>query len=301
MRNYLPKDHAEYNYRVYKNCLDKIKTTSCWSGLDTVTLNSWLNNFLGDEQKFFAHRLLDLFIYRSEPHIYSLLQTFFYQTIPSVLQRNGYSEKEVASLLKQLAQFKGRLKIALNIDVNDYTSSASELGRRIKTNFWVHESNIIGLGKVSKLPKSCVVIIVDDFCGTGKQAKTAVTKHIKEKNREIYLCPLVMHSDALSILRNELVSTGKIKDFECTELIDDKYNIFSKDSKSFKWRNVSYHSEYRQIYNEIIDKKLPSLSEKFRYGHEQQALIFSFHYRCPNNCIPLIWHSNDNWSPLIRR
>lgn len=301
MPSHLPESHRDYNTKVYKRCIGKIKTTNCWSGISVVTLRNWLKNFETDEEQFLAHRILDHLIYRSEPQIFSILQTLLYQTIPSVLQRNGYSSKETRNLLSELKKVRGKLKIALNIDDDDITSSATELGRRIKTKFWVHESNIIKLSKIHELPKHSTVIILDDFCGTGGQVKGAIQRNIKPNNIDIFLCPLVMHRDSENIIKTHLVASGLITDFDSVEVIDGRYNIFSEKSNCFSWRNHSFHLEYKEIYKSLISRKMPSIKEKDQFGHGEQGLIFSFHFRCPNNCIPLIWRASETWSPLIRR
>lgn len=300
MADHLPKQHEAYNLKVYKRCLEKIKTTNCWVGISIPTLNNWLTNFETEEEKFLAHRVLDLLIYRSEPHIHSLLKSLFYQTVPSVLYRNGYDLVRIRELIQGLAKWRGQLKIVLNVDNNDLTGSATELGRRIKTLFRVDESNLIGLSKVKRLPDSCVFIVIDDFCGTGNQITKAISQKMAGTNKEVYLCPLITHSKAKTKISDDLISKSIVRDLETAETIDEKYNIFSPESKSFKWNGRSFHNEYKGIYESLLDRKLPGISDKFKYGYEEQSLIFSFHYRCPNNCVPIIWYTNDGWSPLIR-
>jgi len=49
----------------------------------------------------------------------------------------------------------------------------------------------------------------------------------------------------------------------------------------------------------LRSKYFPSLPTKFTYGYEQTGAVFSFFNSVPNNSLPILWHDQGKWFPLL--
>ena len=67
----LPKEWKTYADAIKDRCRDLIEY-KIWSGLDLMQFDTWRQNFITDEEKYFSSCLLDSLIYRSNPQTFQL-------------------------------------------------------------------------------------------------------------------------------------------------------------------------------------------------------------------------------------
>ena len=84
----LPADGDIYVDRVFTRCRDLIGY-QLWAGLQRSRLDSWIGNFRTSEERYFAARVLDALIYRSEDQTIALLRQLFRRVIPDSARIRG--------------------------------------------------------------------------------------------------------------------------------------------------------------------------------------------------------------------
>ena len=62
-------------------------------------------------------------------------------------------------------------------------------------------------------------------------------------------------------------------------------------------------NDYRSA-NEFYDRPIQERvkpGKLYKDGFGKLQLAYAFNHAVPNNCVPLLWVSNDDWEPLFER
>lgn len=127
-----------------------------------------------------------------------------------------------------------------------------------------------------------MIVLVDDFIGTGKTAIDAVNyarkelPYLKDK-AQIAVLSIVAQEEGIHLLSSfgvKVYTTHIIK-----KGISDKY---TGDALV----------EARQYMNEI-ESQLKKLKPEFKFGYEQSEALVCME-RCPNNTFPIYWYTKKN-------
>src|SRR5438874_796228 len=84
----LPKDGAIYTDSIFGRCHDLI-AYGVWSGIEEHRLDTWIANFTTDEERYFAARVLDNLVYRSDKQTIALMKQMFQRVIPDLARSRG--------------------------------------------------------------------------------------------------------------------------------------------------------------------------------------------------------------------
>lgn len=79
----LPDDGHVYTKHIVSRC-ERLIARTIWQGIAHDDLRIWLNNFSSAEQRYFAARVLDALMYRSEPQMMSMLTHLLQRTVPDL-------------------------------------------------------------------------------------------------------------------------------------------------------------------------------------------------------------------------
>lgn len=143
-------------------------------------------------------------------------------------------------------------------------------------------------------------IFIDDFCGSGTQAKdrlkdyVELLKHLKSDCRCCYYC-LVGTLEGLDLVRTQT----KLDSVEAVIELDNSFKIFSDDSRIL-------------IDEEDVDRKptLKAICDDFAqhfginapYGFSDGEQLIGFHHNTPDNTLPLFWWNDRRYlSPIFKR
>ena len=99
----LPKDGAIYTEKIFNRCRSLI-SYNIWGGLEQHRLDAWISNFRTSTEKYFAAKVLDALIYRSDSQTVALMQQLFQRTIPDLERQKKIS----TSLTKIYTSLKKR-------------------------------------------------------------------------------------------------------------------------------------------------------------------------------------------------
>lgn len=135
---------------------------------------------------------------------------------------------------------------------------------------------------------SSVVILIDDFIGTGETAESAL-KYLLEKSfitkDRIIVISIVAQAEGISRIKD--LGVNVYATFERKKGISDYYSSPKKE-------------EYTEVMRSIEDLIEPD--KDFRFGYKASEALVSMH-RTPNNTFPIYWFENkkkNNIAPFPR-
>ncbi|MDT3776692.1 hypothetical protein PJI16_03850 [Nitrospira sp. MA-1] len=149
------------------------------------------------------------------------------------------------------------------------------------------------------------IVLIEDFVGTGTQAKSVLQFVEKDFCKEfpVLFLPLIISQIGVERLENQF---GKVMGLYIQKLFVLPLQVhLLKEVQIFE---PSIFPALRELVDETFeDVKQPfppeknplRKREKFGFG-ETGALIVLF-TNCPNNTLPIIWHNSPNWSALFPR
>ena len=88
----LPPDGSIYADRIFARCRDLIGY-QVWSGIQRPRLDAWIANFRTTEERYFAARVLDALIYRSDDQTLALLRELLSRMIPDHARINKLPDR----------------------------------------------------------------------------------------------------------------------------------------------------------------------------------------------------------------
>lgn len=267
----------------------------------TVSLDSWLNQFCGREEKFFAACILDQLIFRTSQQFESDLCSLFRGGLNRALCGDAHDLKLAMSLAGR-SDPKLRL-IPVICESDPPTKSGPLVLRRLQRLLKIQDRWMCWPWQVpEQVDKNGVdsIIFVDDILGTGSQFEdfyahwefSNITKKIN-----YYYVPVVAHRKGIDKLSESLPSVQVIT----AEVLENIHSFFSEDTWQTLGKGNITAQEALDWYTKfatnkgIVPRKIGIL------GVGDLALNFSFNHATPNNSLPILWYSGNGWNPLLER
>ncbi len=208
------------------------------------------------------------------------LESFF--CLPqSVVEKKIYLYPLIDPIIKTSTNTKsGKLP---NYIEKGKTKSANFLHYMIESNdiYWVSD-NIIVNNSFSLLKKEfehgkCVLILVDDYVGSGKTAVDACATFLTLPNiqpSDIKIVCLAAHNHGIKHVKEKL-----------------GIDVFS-DIQLFKGISENIGIDNINIALELMEgmEKTLKCNEKYRFGYEKTESLITFMNKTPNNTFPVYWH-----------
>jgi hypothetical protein len=157
--------------------------------------------------------------------------------------------------------------------------------------------------------KPQAVIFIDDFIGTGRQARTTLRGHLVKhpwlRQVRVYLAALAGFHRSVQRIKSEM--GGSINGIFVADELDERDRAFSMEND--RWRSADERERAKEWAEKIgaeLVRGLQGYDEKrdaLGWGGSQ-ALV-AFHYNTPNNTLPLFWATGKKnvrqWRPLFKR
>lgn len=132
-----------------------------------------------------------------------------------------------------------------------------------------------------------LVILIDDFIGTGETAEEVLDFFIKKEKfnyKSVSVLTLVSQSNGIFLLKEKYnvdVLTGIIQDTSIT----------------------SYYGEEAEFKRQIVEKMSKSINiKKDFFGYKDSEALVCILNKSPNNTLPIFWHeTKSNPAPFPRR
>jgi hypothetical protein len=257
-------------------------------GIINVTINSWLENFDDDDQDL-AARVLDAVEFYGQSQIHAAYRQAL-AALPdwhkSAPKRRG--QWRFAAMSGSAGESGDAMlhhfRVANELDTkgfNEYFVSRSDLFRQ----------SMLPENDPQKLGKNDVVVLLDDFSGTGTQVCEAWNDPATSFGAllagvgRIYLI-LVAASKAA---RRKISSETNISLMPAHDLHESD-NVFSD-----KCRHFTNDDRAKLLhYGKIADKRNPM-------GFGDCGFVVVFQHRPPNNSIPILHADHSKWTGLFPR
>lgn len=153
------------------------------------------------------------------------------------------------------------------------------------------EERIIQMADLENLEKGTfdALVFLDDFSGTGRTLKTwwkNVEMIILPRNVPFVIALLVLNQRARNVVE-------QFAGLLCVDELNEDYNVFSQNSaftNNEKTKLVKYCRK-------------TGCSSQYLMGFKGCGLLVAFKHQCPNNSLPILWHTNENpqWESLFKR
>lgn len=272
------------------------------TGTEESTLDRWLDNFQSDEELYFAARVLERLIFRSQSMIESSIDQLLHCMLPTYLRQHGlYSHSSIEAFLEALGSSDPSYPLRfVGVDGQkafDTGKSGAVIIRHYKRHGGIHKVLTCRPDKLHPLPEQVkCLVFVDDMLGTGQQFKNFLRDNKLEELEGVRMvyCPFVAFRDGVKALdKYPWLTVLPI------EVLEVRHQFFSESIKtSGLWAidDANTAADARAFYDQLaIDKGIPPTT---RHGLE---LVLGFEHSTPNNSLSLLWAGSDNWTPLFKR
>ena len=293
----LPTNGEQYTNYIIDRAKALIKC-NVWEGINELDLNQWLNNFQSPTNRYFAARILDTLLYRSQPQTISMLKHMFQRTIPNIARQHELPS-QLCSAYEHLQRLEEpHIRLVPVIPRPQYTSSSGPLVTRLIDQHLRFNSNwIITLDKIKSTTP--FIVFIDDFIGTGDQLSSYLRKHNLEylvTEQRCCFVALAAHNDGIDRLGSEFKNIR----ISAVELLDPSVGLFHEQSPAFK-DGTNTFTTAREWYNEMLEE-FQIKGHRIAEGYGSQCLTYVFSHAVPNNCTPLLWWSKSSkLFPLFHR
>lgn len=290
-----------------QNQIDNYIRFGLWEGVSQLQVEKWMKNFTTSEERYFACRLLDYLIYRSEEQVVAMLKQIFQVTLPNAVRKHSLplNPKET-DFLKFFA--KGTydcVRLVAAFKPSDPPSkSAAHIFRLLKRRFGRE------IEKISIFPnmvRPCIktgvncFIFLDDFLGTGTQFHEVLRDHdltTWPKNTHFLYLPLVAHNNGIKFLNDASRYPRLI--VSPAEILTEKHQLFHESSECFN-DGTNTTAMAKAFYYDMLKEKGIHIYGSERRGFGKLEVAYSFSHASPDNTLPILWYAEDGWTPLFKR
>ena len=292
----LPPDGPTYTDHIIARCKDLI-THNIWQGIDDLQLSRWLNNFPSAEQRYFAARVLDILIYRSDPQTKSMLTHLFHRTIPNVARHHGFGSHLHSACDRLQWDHEPNLRLVPVSPAPQATMASGPLITRLaQKHLNFHKKWIIPHRKIR--PTTPFVVFLDDVIGTGTQFSQFIKKahltHLIKERRCCYVA-VAAHSTGINNLTDEFPELA----VSAVDMLSPRNSLFHPQSLAFP-DGTNTIDDARTFYRQMLNTF--QVSRRYQGGYGGLDLAYAFAHAVPNNSTPLLWWpENTQWTPLFRR
>lgn len=294
-------------------------------------LIKWLNNFKEDDRQTAMEIIDNLFFFNSH-ELRALIVSTIWQCINSI-QNELLNEKMTKKALHVHLDYK-RNRIIESLKKSVFIAVADDVmfdyfRRRAQRRFNdLISDNFIEYYKLHKdsqkedlnyLNDYERIFLIDQLCGSGttfirnqnNQWDGKIVRFFKlwdeAKLKKIYYMPYLMSTVAEKRVNNKLIKwkneNNIIQDFYiCPTIKIPISKCLSSNPYGPIDENLPVAKLCKKYYKDCITKnKHIEVGGDAKWGFNNAGLALVLNTNCPNNSIPLLWCSCDNWFPLFPR
>ena len=183
--------------------------------------------------------------------------------------------------------------------------SGADIARLYADNARVYSKNIVDTLQVDKLVAESsgikVALFLDDFVGTGTQAREYLQKHeellrrLKARGIRTLYVTMVGHARGVQALEEYVDDSGLDVDFHAIEVVTDDDMVFRGNRTRFA------DADQRRTAESLCAYWGKKLEPKHPMGFGNMELALVFERGCPNNALPVFWSDKGDFQPLFRR
>ncbi len=288
------------------------KEHSYWKrfGGNSAHVFKWLNNFLNKNEIYFALVLADNILYYNIDEVRYLWRLILTNRVKRHLFDDifgkDYSgtlediDSKFINFIRNECIFIGFGEIYKSGPhmIYPFTQAVSQIIKKRDMCFMEYSDFLSSSNEIDLKDKK-IILLLDDFIGTGNQS-------VKEWNKRIIISKNYKRNRHIRFLYTALTGflagVENIEKHTSMEVIlgeqpmDDSFRCFSDSSLIYK------DATEREKAKEIMEKAGKMLY-KYPLGYENDQAAVAFHHNTPNNTLPVIWKRMDDgsWYPLFKR
>lgn len=291
----------------------KILHASAWRdkwAWDSDQYTKWLSNFEEGEERLNAMFLLSKFMYFDNDTIRELMIRIFddlYKRpiIYGIREQNGWTKEK--SIIENA--FKEALSKTRFLSIGNPSESSAHLLYFFRQENYLNRELFISPHELfthikegddihAELKTEGIerIVLLDDFCGSGKQATTfhdQLVKYIKENAPQIFLSYYALFAIEEGLKNVQNLSFDQV---EAVFVLDESYKCFSENSRFFIDKDADLKEPCKEM-SERYGKKISSNP----LGYKDCQMLIGFHHNTPNNTLPIFWQENNGWNPIFKR
>ncbi len=293
--------------QIFNNVMEKNRYH--WKKFTTPDeIFKWLNNFLNENEIYFALILSDKIFYYNEDEVRYLWKLILANRIKRYLfdeifgeNYSGTSENtnnQFIDFIRKECVFIGFGNIYKSGPhmIYPFQQAVSDIIKK-EDIYFIEYSNFLSRQEDFKNKK--IIFLLDDFIGTGNQV-------IKEWKKRIIISDNYKYNPHLSFIYialtgflngvNNIEKNTDMKVILGTQPMNDCFRCFSCNS-------LIYDNEEERKEAEKIMKKAGKMLYEHPLGYENDQATVAFYYNTPNNSLPVIWKKmkDESWVPLFKR
>lgn len=265
--------------RINKICL---KLENSITQLDVI---NWLGNF-EEEDWDNALTISERIKYFNTPAILNELDTFLAKIL------NLYPDKTIyVSFLGEFGKSGSHL-------IYYFKKSPTYKNNDLKFKILQHLRKIH-----TKIKNDDVLLLIDDFIGTGESVTKFFNHEIKQQLLSkklnittIFLCIAYMEDAKKKIEQN--VSNYEIIGTPYRKAFSNLGSVFGYRKRMISIKNFCFN--YGQHLFSIFDEE-KRITTNYPLGYGDSQALIVFNHTSPNNTIPIIWSNKNSWTPLFAR
>lgn len=298
----IPERAETYVRDITQRC-EELVESQIWRGIDIPRLRAWLANFTTPAESYFAARILDAFIFRSDPQTTALMIQLFQRSLPDMIRRAGVATGPIEDWLVRLRDLRDDPGIRL-VPVIGQTDPPTKSGplvcRLMKRHLRLNDKWMIWPVQIERARRRGIrtFLFVDDFLGTGNQFLNFIRSlrlAARYDNECFIYAPLVAHKKGIDRLRKRL----SFIHVASVEQLDDSYCLFSPTSVHFN-DGENTPELAKSFYLNFLHERGVALG-RLTLGYSRLSLAFAFDHATPNASLPILWLPHPNLSPLLSR
>ncbi len=142
-------------------------------------------------------------------------------------------------------------------------------------------------------------VFIDDFCGSGSQAKDYLknlVENLKFENPKIEVNYLMLFGTEAGI---EVVKNLNVfNNVDAVFTVDETFKAFSTESRYF---NIQCSDEIDKKISKETAVKYGTLLYNPPLGYGDCQLLLGLYHNTPDNSLPIFWSEEKNWKPIFKR
>lgn len=279
----------------------KLIRCGAWEGVDDGRLDSWFNQFVARRKELLGACLLDNFIFRGKAQVEALLKAALSSPamLPSAAKWDG---EVIAALGNRRVDPCMRLAPVIRLD-QPPTKSGTYILRRLAKSLRIADKWMLWPQSLAEMPDTVhTVVLVDDFCGSGKQFSEFVTMTgieglmlARPKCRIVYLT-VAAHSSGIKKVLDDFARI----EFIAGEILTPLHGFFGGERLA-RIKVDGIEERLKADYDAIAEEVWLGGRTVGPYGFEDQGLTYAFDHGTPNNTLPIYWYAGGDWTPLVNR
>lgn len=306
-----PRDNNRFDVLEQKiKALHKVAWRDKWEA-KSDQYRKWLENFKEGEEQLNAMFLLSKFMYFGNDTIRELMvrvyQDLYKRPIISEIRKKNNNTTDTALINSLFESIQEKTRFLCvgnpsessahllyffrqeNLLKRDLFISPHELFVHIKEGGMIHAEIVTkGIERI---------VLLDDFCGSGKQAKSfndEFVQFLKEEAPQIHVSYFALFAIEKGLSSVENLSFDKVK---AIFTLDSSYKCFSENSRFF----VDEEDEFKANCKQMCMKYGRKLCSSMPLGYRSCQMLLGFHHNTPNNTLPIFYIEKNGWSPMFKR